>query len=149
MFTIEEIKELIKMVDNSSLQRFEIKQAGTKIMLEKGQTTVNETPVRHTKQEIPDKKAEVHIEASSVQTEFYTVVSPVVGMFYAASEPGAEPFVKAGDKVAADKVVCIVEVMKLFNEIEAGVAGEIAEVLVKDGEFVEYGQPLFLIRPEA
>jgi len=71
-----------------------------------------------------------------------------VGTFYAASEPGADPFVKPGQKVMANTVVCVLEAMKLFNEIEAGITGEIVEVLCKDGEFVEYGQPLFLVKPE-
>ncbi|PZE19345.1 acetyl-CoA carboxylase biotin carboxyl carrier protein [Paenibacillus xerothermodurans] len=76
----------------------------------------------------------------------HKVVAPTVGTFYSAPEPGAEPFVQVGQAVTEASVVCVLEAMKLFNEINAGVAGEIVEVLVKDGDFVEYGQPLFLIR---
>ena len=72
----------------------------------------------------------------------------MVGTFYASPSPDADAYVKAGDKVTGDSIVCIVEAMKLFNEIEAEVNGEIVEVLVKDGELVEYGQPLFLVKPE-
>ena len=72
----------------------------------------------------------------------------MVGTFYASSSPDTAPYVKAGDKVTGDSIVCIVEAMKLFNEIEAEVSGEIVEVLVKDGDLVEYGQALFLVKPE-
>ncbi|TGV00525.1 acetyl-CoA carboxylase biotin carboxyl carrier protein [Mesorhizobium sp. M00.F.Ca.ET.186.01.1.1] len=78
----------------------------------------------------------------------HKIVSPMVGTFYSAPEPGKPPYVQAGDKVNASKVVCIVEAMKLFNEIEAEVSGEIVKVLVEDGQLVEYGQALFLVKPE-
>lgn len=72
----------------------------------------------------------------------------MVGTFYASPSPDADVYVKVGSKVSSDSVVCIVEAMKLFNEIEAEVNGEIVEILVKDGQLVEYGQPLFLVKPE-
>lgn len=72
----------------------------------------------------------------------------MVGTFYQAPSPDAAPYVKVGDKVGEETIVCIVEAMKLFNEIEAEIKGEIVEVLVKDGQLVEYGQPLFLVKPE-
>lgn len=70
----------------------------------------------------------------------------MVGTFYASPSPDAEAYVKKGDKVKEDSVVCIVEAMKLFNEIEAEVNGEIVEILVENGQLVEYGQPLFLVK---
>ena len=73
--------------------------------------------------------------------------SPIVGTFYEAPGPGALPFVKPGDQVAAGQVLCIIEAMKLMNEIEADASGEIVKVLVSNGQPVEYGQPLFAIRP--
>ncbi len=72
----------------------------------------------------------------------------MVGTFYASSSPEAGPYVTAGSKVNENTVVCIVEAMKLFNEIEAEVKGEIVEVLVENGQLVEYGQPLFLVKAE-
>jgi len=75
-------------------------------------------------------------------------VSPMVGTFYQSPSPDLPAYVKVGDKVGNETIVCIVEAMKLFNEIEAEVQGEIVEVLVKDGELVEYGQPLFLVKAE-
>ncbi len=70
----------------------------------------------------------------------------MVGTFYASSSPDAPPYVMVGDRVSKDSVVCIVEAMKLFNEIEADVEGEIVEILVNNGQLVEYGQPLFLVK---
>lgn len=72
----------------------------------------------------------------------------MVGTFYQSPSPDADPYVKVGSKVQKNTVVCIIEAMKLFNEIEAEVDGEIVEVLVKDGQLVEYGQPLFLVKTE-
>lgn len=72
----------------------------------------------------------------------------MVGTFYAAPNPDSPVFVQVGDKVGDESIVCIVEAMKLFNEIEAEIKGEIVEVLVKDGQLVEYGQPLFLVKAE-
>ncbi len=74
------------------------------------------------------------------------VKSPIVGTFYSSPNPSAPPFVKAGEKVSAGQVLCIVEAMKLMNEIESDVAGELVRVLVENGQPVEYGQPLFAIR---
>jgi acetyl-CoA carboxylase biotin carboxyl carrier protein len=85
--------------------------------------------------------------AAAAEEELHTVKSPIVGTFYEAPGPGALPFVKPGDQVAAGQVLCIIEAMKLMNEIEADASGEIVKVLVNNGQPVEYGQPLFAIRP--
>lgn len=79
--------------------------------------------------------------------ELHIIKSPIVGTFYAGSSPDAAPFVKVGDLVAAGQTVCIVEAMKLMNEIEADIAGEVVRVLVENGHPVEYGEPLFALRP--
>jgi len=83
-----------------------------------------------------------------VNNDLHKIVSPMVGTFYQSPSPDIDAYVRAGSKVTKDSIVCIVEAMKLFNEIEAEVDGEIVEVLVKDGQLVEYGQPLFLVKPE-
>ncbi|MDQ3459346.1 MAG: acetyl-CoA carboxylase biotin carboxyl carrier protein [Deinococcota bacterium] len=84
---------------------------------------------------------------ASVPAHLVQITAPIVGTFYASPSPDAAPYVKVGDKVEAGKVLCIIEAMKLMNEIEAEVAGVIAEVLVKNEEPVEYGQVLFRIDP--
>jgi acetyl-CoA carboxylase biotin carboxyl carrier protein len=85
--------------------------------------------------------------AASPTEDLHIIKSPIVGTFYAGSSPDAGPFIKVGDNVAAGQTVCIVEAMKLMNEIEAEIAGEVVRVLVENGHPVEYGEPLFAIRP--
>lgn len=86
---------------------------------------------------------------AAAEEELHTVKSPIVGTFYEAPAPGAPPFVKPGDTVEAGQVLCIIEAMKLMNEIESDAAGEVVKRLVANNQPVEYGQPLFAIRPRA
>ena len=81
-------------------------------------------------------------------TELVEIASPMVGTFYAAPDPNSSPFITVGQQIQVGMVVCILEAMKVFNEIKAEVAGTIERILVKDAEPVEYGQPLFLVRPQ-
>lgn len=162
MLKIQEIREIIKLIDQSSIEKFTFESNGEKIKLEKGSSQVVVTPTVVTapivQQEAPTAQP-VAIEAvpASVQAvseatsqvedpSLHKVTSPMVGTFYASSSPEEAAFVQNGDKVKPESIVCIVEAMKLFNEIEAEVSGEIVEILVKDGQLVEYGQPLFLVR---
>ena len=87
-------------------------------------------------------------EAPAADAGTIEIVSPTVGTFYSSPQPGDPPFVKVGDTVRADTVVCIVEAMKVFNQIPAEVSGTISKVLVNDGDPVEFGQALFLVKPE-
>lgn len=96
----------------------------------------------------PVQDAPAKEEAAKEGGNFHKITSPMVGTFYASSSPEADPYVTVGSKVTESSVVCIVEAMKLFNEIEAEVKGEIVEVLVENGQLVEYGQPLFLVKAE-
>src|SRR5699024_12641372 len=94
-----------------------------------------------------ETKEEQNETATKRTSEYdHEIVSPMVGTLYSAPSPESDVYVKAGSKVDTDTVVCIVEAMKLFNEIEAEVTGEIVEILVNDGELVEYGQPLFKVK---
>lgn len=168
MLKIQEIREIIKLIDSSSIDEFSLNEEGTKLKLKKnaGQVVVAEAPKAVARavapvaapaaapapkteaapaapkaEAAPAPKAEVAADAN-----LHKIVSPMVGTFYQSPSPDADVFVKVGDKVGEETVVCIVEAMKLFNEIEAEVTGEIVEILVKDGELVEYGQPLFLVK---
>jgi acetyl-CoA carboxylase biotin carboxyl carrier protein len=94
----------------------------------------------------PSVPAPSHAPAAAKE-EDHLVKSPIVGTFYAAASPEAAPFVKVGDHVEAGQTVCIIEAMKLMNEIEADISGEVARVLVENGQPVEYGEPLFALRP--
>ncbi|OIJ20306.1 acetyl-CoA carboxylase, biotin carboxyl carrier protein [Anaerobacillus alkalidiazotrophicus] len=163
MLNIQDIRELIKAIDQSSIEEFKYEQEGTKIVLRKerehaiGQVTqpiiqqvpsatITETPAvvqQHTELE-KDVKQEVQVTNSHL----HKITSPMVGTFYSAPSPDSPSYAKVGDKIKPDTVVCIVEAMKLMNEIEAEVKGEIVEVLVENGQLVEYGQELFLVKPE-
>jgi len=167
MLKIQEIREIIKLIDQSSIDEFLYENEGAKIKLKKRgqegeavvQTVVKEPVVQQVKEEAAqpvveksapvEKQEVVKEEPKAVDTEnLHKITSPMVGTFYAAPNPDADPYVQVGSKVQENTVVCIVEAMKLFNEIEAEVKGEIVEILVENGQLVEYGQPLFLVKPE-
>jgi acetyl-CoA carboxylase biotin carboxyl carrier protein len=163
MFKLNEIKELIKLIDQSSVQEVEIENEGTRLLIRKpGKTEVvtvqaaapavqaiAPAPVAAVSQApVPAGAAPAAAPASPAQDNLHKIVSPMVGTFYAAPSPEAGPFVQKGSRVSDKTVVCILEAMKLMNEIEAEVRGEIVEVLVENGQLVEFGQPLFLVKPE-
>ncbi|WP_203333003.1 acetyl-CoA carboxylase biotin carboxyl carrier protein [Planococcus beigongshangi] len=166
---IQEIREIIKLVDNSSISEFKYEAEGVKIKLKKNGEAASETaapavpaptpaapqtpaaPVAPKAVEAapqPAAKEEPADPAATAENAagMHKILSPMVGTFYQSPSPEEAAYVKVGDKVTSEQVVCIVEAMKLFNEIEAEVDGEIAEILVKDGQLVEYGQPLFLVK---
>jgi acetyl-CoA carboxylase biotin carboxyl carrier protein len=148
MFTVEEIKELIKVVDQSSIGHIEWCREGAKLVISKNAAWPQEQPAAAPGQSKPPlQAAPQQTTAEKPQNAFVEILASTVGTFYAAPEPGAAPFVTVGDKVADGTVVCILEAMKLFNEVASTVTGEVVEILVKDGDFVEYGQPLFLVKP--
>ncbi|RBW70606.1 acetyl-CoA carboxylase biotin carboxyl carrier protein [Bacillus taeanensis] len=159
MLKIQEIRELIKLIDKSSIDEFTYEHEGNVISLKKNNAAVQpqqvvEAPVQVSAQKpeiVTEEKApqQVSEQAAPKSEENYKkIVSPMVGTFYASPSPEDPLYVQPGDKVKENTVVCIVEAMKLFNEIEAEVKGEIVEVLVDNGQLVEYGQPLFLVKPE-
>lgn len=162
MFKLSEIKELIKLLDQTSVHELEIENEGARLLIRKpGKTevvNVQAAPITHTyaPQAVP---AGLAAEAASPattpaaapaapETNYHRITSPMVGTFYRASSPDAAPFVNVGDRVKEKSVVCILEAMKLMNELEAEVRGEIVEILVENGQLVEFGQPLFLVKPE-
>ena len=148
MFTVEEIKELIKAVDQSSIDHMEWCHEGAKLVISKSSARLQEQPVTVPNQSKPVlQAAPQQVAAEKPENAFVEILASTVGTFYAAPEPGAVPFITIGDKVADGTVVCILEAMKLFNEVASNVSGEVVEILVKDGDFVEYGQALFLVKP--
>ncbi|MBO8163138.1 MAG: acetyl-CoA carboxylase biotin carboxyl carrier protein [Brevibacillus sp.] len=170
MFKLHEIREMIKLIDQSSIQELKLEWEGSKLSIKKSSAPAAEVPVT-----VAPPQPAVHVQPASVVTSsapevqpaaqpeapkpaeaaavadeanLHKITAPMVGTFYRAPEPGKPPYVQPGDKVTPNSVVCILEAMKLFNEIEAEVSGEIVKVLVEDGQLVEYGQPLFLVKPE-
>lgn len=168
MLKVQEIRELIKLVDQSSINEFVYEHEGYKIKMKKDaveKIVVSEpaAPVAAIAPVQPKIVEQVAVSQPVVQEapkaasapvinadveNLHKITSPMVGTFYQSPSPDSDAYVKVGSKVSKDAIVCIVEAMKLFNEIEAEINGEIVEVLVKDGQLVEYGQPLFLVKPE-
>lgn len=166
MFKIHEVRELIKLIDQSTIKEFELEADGAKLSIKKnGGAAVETGYVAQPEPVVQAAPAPVVVQAPVAapvaqpevvapaaakpvieDANLHKIVSPMVGTFYSSPEPSAPVYVNPGDRVTATKVVCIVEAMKLFNEIEAEVNGEIVEVLVENGQLVEYGQPLFLVR---
>jgi acetyl-CoA carboxylase biotin carboxyl carrier protein len=146
----EFIKELIKMVNSSSLTKFELKAKDWEIKIEKEapkEVALPEASPKETRKE-EFKSEKILPPAEDVETpeeKLHVIKSPLVGTFYRAPAPGAPPFVEEGDIVSPGQVLCIIEALKVMNEIESDVRGKVVKILVENGQPVEYGQPLFLI----
>lgn len=159
---VQELREIIRLIDQSSISEFTFEDNGSKITIKKEIHTdaqhdsiINEPVAKQAaiepvveKQVVTEQIVEkVTTESNAMEEEGITeIVSPMVGTFYRKPSPESNVYVDIGDEVTPDTIVCIVEAMKLFNEIEAETTGEIIEVLVGDGELVEYGQPLFKVK---
>ncbi|MCI6190747.1 MAG: acetyl-CoA carboxylase biotin carboxyl carrier protein [Clostridium sp.] len=162
------IKELIESVNSSDIAYFEYKTNDGHIKMDKSLTrSLTETPSKEivkneVKEEVVTAKTESFSNNESVisqpvsqektkvseDEDLYIVKSPMVGTFYTSPSPDKAPFVSVGDTVKTSSILCIIEAMKLMNEIESEVSGTIKEILVKNGEMVEYGQPLFKIKED-
>lgn len=146
MYNIDEIKEFIAVLEDSSLSVLELQnENGSKIRLEKPQVAVQAASVVQAAPAPQSAPAQTAPTAAPVADSGKTINAPIVGVFYAAPSPDAQPYVSVGKQVKKGDTVCIIEAMKCMNEIQAEEDGEITEVIVKDGELVEYGQPLFKI----
>ncbi len=148
------IKRLIKLVEDSNIEELEVSRWGRKVRISKrarpasSDNPVAVTPIVTSSQQVTAPVGEM--VAAAPQTEDAHLVpinSPMVGTFYRASAPGAEPFVKVGQTIEKGSVVCIVEAMKLMNEIESEVSGRIVKIQAEDAQPVEFGQSLFLVEP--
>jgi acetyl-CoA carboxylase biotin carboxyl carrier protein len=157
---LKEIKELIEFLIEKDVAEFELERGDVKVRIKRGQVAALYAPA-------PSPMASHFPPASSVlaagahaaaatsagsapaeaaEEELHLVKSPIVGTYYESPSPGSPPFVKPGDAVSQGQVLCIVEAMKLMNEIESDVTGEVVKILVSNGQPVEYGQPLFSVR---
>jgi acetyl-CoA carboxylase biotin carboxyl carrier protein len=158
----KELKELIDFLIEKDISEFELERGDVKVRIKRGAemaapVITHAVPMTAMPMVAPPAQASHTPGASAAppaspspaaaEEELHTVKSPIVGTFYEAPGPGALPFVKPGDQVAAGQVLCIIEAMKLMNEIESDMSGEVVKVLVSNGQPVEYGQPLFAIRP--
>ena len=141
----DDIKELMEFISKSNFVEFEVEREGFRLKLVKAEARIQAASPLQTApagaQPIPAPVAE-----PEVASDLYQVVTPMVGTFYRSSSPTASPYVQVGDTVKKGQVLCIVEAMKLMNEIESEVAGEVVDVPVSNGQPVEYGEVLFRIR---
>lgn len=149
------VKKLVKILENSQLTDLEIEESGTRIKIAKN-IQVSQVPQNFvtyssaqpvalaTEQPKAEEKKQAVIEDES---KLHTIKSPIVGTFYRAPSPEADPYVQVGDSVSSGTVLCIIEAMKLMNEIECDISGKIVKILVENGKPVEFNQPLFLIQP--
>ncbi|MBI4466632.1 MAG: acetyl-CoA carboxylase biotin carboxyl carrier protein [Acidobacteria bacterium] len=154
-----QVQALIDLLEEHGLEEFELERAGVRIRIKRRTPgsvapvfenyTPTAQPGRATTVETrsAEAQAETAAEMGLVAEDVHIVKSPIVGTFYAAPQPGAPPFIKLGDEVEVGQVLCIIEAMKLMNEIEADVGGEVVRLYVENGQPVEYGEPLFAIRP--
>ncbi len=155
------LKKLMKMVDESTISNFEYEEEGLKIKLSKGSNAIEgQMPIAIPSYQLPYSEHTVskeistseRIELTSTAIDednsdgLYEICSPIVGTFYRSPSPENPAFVEVGSQVSEGTTLCIVEAMKLMNEIESDVSGKIVKVLAENGKPVEYNQPLFLIK---
>lgn len=150
-FDIEYIEKLVKMVSDSDLTELTLEEKESAIVIRKEKELVQaQTIVPQAIAAAPAPAAQaaapaVEEEKKEDKPKGTPITSPMVGTFYSASSPGAKPFVEVGSTVSTGQVVCIIEAMKLMNEIEAEVSGKVTQICIKDGEAVEYGQVLMYV----
>ena len=146
------IKNLIQMVEGTSIRRIEVRE-GDKVVIIETHSPVTQIHERTLSPPTVDnfKHQEVLPPSEDItekEKRFHVIKSPLVGTFYRSPSPGAPPFVEVGDMVSQGQVLCIIEALKVMNEIESDVDGKVEKILVENGQTVEYGQPLFLINTQ-
>jgi acetyl-CoA carboxylase biotin carboxyl carrier protein len=144
---IEQIKELMKMLEESKLAKLVVKRGDVEIHLEKGAPAVRKEVVHPIQEELAPRQEKPIPSAPSHDANHAFITSPMVGTFYSASAPDQPPFAKVGDRVDPNTILCIIEAMKVMNEVKAGMKGIIVEVLVDTAHPVEFGTRLFKIMP--
>ena len=156
---LREVSEILGFMEKHGLEEFEYENGNFHVRLRKAQSH-SSMPFRavHSAPEIIEAQPSAVSTAApeqaasasapeSLDKNLHVIKSPIVGTFYSSPTPSADPFVRPGDHVKSGQVLCIIEAMKLMNEIEADVAGEVMRVFVENGQPVEYGEPLFVIHP--
>lgn len=159
----KQVQELIKLINKSNIGEVTIEEKGFRLTIKQKEEPVQQLiaapvqtqaiaspqsfPQATTAQPVAEKAKPAEPVAVPASDNFITIKSPMIGTFYRSSSPDKPAFVSVGDEIDLGKVVCIIEAMKLFNEIESEVKGKIVKVLVEDATPVEYDQPLFLVEP--
>jgi acetyl-CoA carboxylase biotin carboxyl carrier protein len=145
----DDVLEILTLIGRTDVEYLELELNGIRIVADKTGTHATATAAASATPPKPQAASATPSSPMVIDADLATVEAPVVGVFYRSPEPGAPPFVEPGDRVGADDTVGLIEVMKMFNSVTAGVEGEVVQILVGNEEFVEFGQPLLTIRPEA
>jgi len=149
---LKEIKEMISIMKENDILEFQLEREGCKVFLKKSSSGSGEITMQPTQYVVPPVASMPQQGAPATpapalpEVGITEIVSPMVGTYYHASSPESAPFVKRGQEIHEEDVVCIIEAMKVMNEIKSEVSGVIVEVLVENGEAVEFGQPLFKVK---
>ncbi len=146
VFDIERIRDIVKLMEEHDLTEVDLQQGDDRIKLGRGGQPVM-MPAAPPPVPVPPAATADPTPAANAAEGTITINAPMVGTFYAKANPEAEPFVKVGQMVGHDTIVCIVEAMKVFNEIPAECSGKVVEILVADQEPVDFGKPMFRIQP--
>lgn len=145
---IEKIRQLIFLAEEHNLNEIEVQLSWRKkIRIVRGQK-IEHQPLYKPPVVDVQEKVEVPVKEETSENEYLEITAPIVGTFYRKPAPDAPPYLGVGDYVEKGKVVCIIEAMKIFNEIKSNVSGKVVKVMVEDGQPVEYGHTLFLIDPK-
>ena len=142
---IRKVKKLIELLQESNLNELEITEGDDSVRISRNSPASPPLVTQHTLPVIPSVNAPAQESPQIVEEEISYIRSPMVGSFYSSPAPGAPPFVSIGKSVTKGSVVCIVEAMKMMNQIESDTEGTISDILVKDGDPVEFDQPLFTV----
>ena len=151
MLSLKEIRELIDLVTERGLAGLEIERAGFRLRID-GRRNVSEAPAMNavaipvTAAAQAPRPVATETAAPAPEENVHVITSPIVGTFYRSASPEADPFAQVGERIAKGKILCIIESMKLMNEIESDVEGEVVAVYPRNGQPVEYGEKLFAIR---
>ena len=156
----DDVLHILKLIDESTFDYFQLEMGDLKITVSKGEpipvssASQSVTPPQARKVPTPAnapapqaQAAKSEAKAAAIPEGLLPITAPLLGTFYVAPEPGAPPFVKVGAAVTEDTTVGLIEVMKVFNSVRAGVKGTVVEIVAQNGQFVEYGQTLFLVKP--
>jgi len=147
---LKEIKEMISIMNEHGILEFQLERDGFKVVLKKASSGTGDVTV-HSAPTIPGAPQAIPVPTAAPvplqkEEDIVEIKSPIVGTFYRSSSPDAAPYIKKGDEVKVDDVVCIIEAMKVMNEIKAEVNGIIVDILPESGEAVEFDQPLFKVK---
>ncbi|TWT48151.1 Acetyl-CoA biotin carboxyl carrier [Rubripirellula amarantea] len=148
VFDVERIREIIELMEQHDLSEVDLQQGDEKIKIGRGQTAPVYAPAAAPVAAAAPSPAAPAAPAADAHAGTITINAPMVGTFYSKANPESPAFVKVGDHVGPDTVVCIVEAMKVFNEIPAECSGKIVEILVNDQQAVDFGKPMFRVQPD-